>query len=79
MNRSCYKYPKKVLILKTSIATCLDLVRIGKFLIPNPHITSWHVDLEDCDKVLRIECYGLEEEDIVKMLRHTGLKAEKLQ
>ncbi len=70
---------KKILILKTSILNRLNVIQAGKWIIPEPYIFGWHVDLEDCDKVLRIECYGLDETDIVKILNRAGFEAEKLQ
>ena len=70
---------RKILVLKTSIVTRLDLIRAGKLLFSHPQITNWHVDLEDCDKVLRIECYGLNETDIERILKKAEFEAERLQ
>ena len=69
---------KKILVFKTSIVTHLDMLQAGMLLSPHPQIINWHVDLEDCDKVLRIECYGLNEADIVEILKETGIEATKL-
>ncbi len=69
---------KKVLILKTSLVSGSEVERISPLLNDDPLIDDWSVDLEDCDKVLRIECYGLSETDIVEMLQHAGVKAEEL-
>ncbi len=68
-----------VIVLKTSVATRLDLVRAGRLLFPNPCIFDWHFDLDDCDKVLRIECSGLHETDIIGILHQAGFEAEKLR
>ncbi len=69
---------KKVLILKTSLVSGHEVERISPLLNDDPLIDDWNVDLEDCDKVLRIECHGLSETDIVAMLQHAGVEAEEL-
>ena len=73
------KRNRKILVLKTSIGTRLDLLRADKLLSHHPQIINWHVDLEDYDKVLRIECCGLSEADIAEILKKAELKAERLQ
>ena len=72
------KKSRNILVLKTSIVTSFDLLRAGMLLFPHPQIIDWHVDLEDCDKVLRIECDELNEVDIVGILREAGIEAERL-
>jgi len=72
------KRKRKILILKTSIVTSLDLLQVGMLLNPHQQIINWHVDLEDCDKVLRIDCFGLNEADIVRILIEVGIEAERL-
>ena len=69
---------KQILVLKTSLTSLSDLEKIGVMLGSLPQIAKWNVDLEDCDKVLRIECYGLTEANIVEALRKAGYEAEKL-
>ena len=73
------KKSRNILVLKTSIVTSFDLLRAGMLLFPHPQIIDWHVDLEDCDKVLRIECYGLNEADIAEILKEAEVDAERLQ
>jgi len=69
---------KQILVLKTSLAAKSEIKRIGILLDSHPQIVEWNVDLEDCDKVLRVACYGLTETDIAEVLRRAGYKAEKL-
>lgn len=69
---------RKILILKTSLVSKHEIEHISPLLDGNPLINNWNVDLEDCDKVLQIECYGLNEIDIVEMLQHADVEAEKL-
>ncbi len=69
---------KKILIFKTSLISNQEVEHISSLLNDDPLIDDWNVDLEDCDKVLRVECYGLNEEDIVGILHQAGIKAEEL-
>ena len=70
---------RNILVLKTSIVTHQEMLLAGMSLSAHPQIIDWHVDLEDCDKVLRIECDELNEADIVGILRKTGIEADRLQ
>ena len=72
------KRKRKILVLKTSIVTRFDLLKVDMLLFSHPQIFNWHVDLDDCDKVLRIECYGLNESDIAGILKEAGFEAERL-
>ena len=64
--------------MKTSLASSFDVEKTGVFLDSHPQIVAWNIDLEDCDKVLRVECCGLSEADIVVLLHLAGYEAEKL-
>jgi len=69
---------KQILVLKTSLVSRLDVEKAGKLFDRLSQIIEWNIDLEDCDRVLRIECIGLTEEHIAILLRRIGYKAEKL-
>ena len=68
----------QILVLKTSLVFSSDVEKAGTLLDSHPQIVNWNIDLEDCDKVLRAECCGLTETDIVEVLRRAGYEAEKL-
>jgi hypothetical protein len=70
---------KQILVLKTSLVAKSEVQKIGKLLDKISQILEWSIDLEDCDKVLRIKCYGLSEEVIAAVLCRAVLKAEKLE
>jgi hypothetical protein len=70
--------PKQILVLKTSLTAQSEVEEIGILLDRYPQIIEWNVDLEDCDKVLRIVSNGLMEVDIVEMLHKAGCEAEEL-
>lgn len=69
---------KQILVLKTSLVLKADVEKASMFLNSHPQIDDWNVDLEDCDKVLRIVCDGLTEADIAILLYLAGYDAEKL-
>ena len=45
----------------------------------HPRISAWNIDLDDCDKILRIECEALKVEEIIDSLYQTGIWSEELQ
>ncbi|MDR0794840.1 MAG: hypothetical protein LBE79_02120 [Tannerella sp.] len=69
---------KQILVLKTSLAARSDVEKAAKLLDSHIQIIEWNVDLEDCDRVLRVECIGLTEADIVEILNWLGYEADKL-
>lgn len=62
-----------VLILKTSIENDGLLNELSPFLTSHPHIAKWSVDLEDCDKVLRVETSHLSEPELIEFLSVFGI------
>ena len=69
---------KQILLLKTSLKAMSEVEKIGRLFGKISQIVEWNIDHEDCDNVLRIECYGLTEELVAVILRRAGIKAEKL-
>ena len=47
---------KYILIFRTSVRNKQDIKRIETLFVQFPQIDKWHVDLENWEKVLRIEC-----------------------
>ena len=67
-------------IFKTNARNNNDVNAIGISLSCNPKITNWSIDLEDIDKVLRIEARkNLCEEDIIDDLTTKGFYCEVLE
>lgn len=68
-----------ILVFKTDITdeTMLNYIR--------PHINRllpdgvWHVDIEDCDHVLRVEYVNDITDSIVNILSRHGISCEELQ
>lgn len=69
----------KILLLKTSPHNYHDIRNMAILLDNHPHIINWSIDLDDSDKVLRIESAGLKVEEIINSLYHEGIWSEDLQ
>jgi len=68
-----------LLIFKTNIGTKRQLNALRPLLNNQMTIKRWTVDMEDIDKVLRIEAIEpLEERHIINLIRAKGLYCEVL-
>ena len=68
-----------ILIFRTSITTRLDLKKIEMLFVQYPQIHTWSVDLEDWEKVLRIECSDLTPDTIMNALRTISVYAVEME
>ncbi len=69
-----------LLILKSDIASIKAVQKVSKVLNPHPRISRWTVDLDDCDKVLRIEmCQSLSEGEVQQLIDPLGYYCEELE
>lgn len=66
---------KKILILRTSLVSQEEVLCMKVLLDKNTFIDKWSIDMEDCDKVLRIECRGLDESGVIRLLHSIGVEA----
>jgi len=48
-------------------------------MIEEPKIKDWTIDLEDRDKVLRIEVKGISEMDMINKIRLNGIDCDVLK
>lgn len=67
-----------IYVFKTSVKTKKAVKELAsKFLhsIPN---SKWTFDLDDCDKILRLESQLEVKETTIKLLRDNGFKCEEL-
>ena len=69
---------KEILLLKTVPHNYDDIRGISIVLDNHACIAGWNIDLDDCDKILRIESKGLEISEIINLLRKIGVWAEEL-
>lgn len=68
-----------ILIFRTSITTEQDIERIVFLFAQHSHIHKWSVDLEDWEKVLRIESKGITANNIIDSLHTIGIIASELE
>lgn len=66
------------LVFRTSLQNRNDVEKISTTLDNLAGLSDWHVDLDDWEKVLRIECAGLSAESIIKTLFRKGFIAEEI-
>lgn len=69
----------KIFIFRTDIKTKKKVNALKKILNNYPTISSWSIDTEDIDNVLRIEGLGnLREKDIISLIRTYGFYCDVL-
>ncbi len=68
----------EILVFKTNISCHEEAEKIGCMLSAEKNITRWTVDLDDVDKVLRIECEHTHPLAVIEILRDAGFKCEEL-
>lgn len=69
----------KIHIFKTNIETKIDLSIIKQIFNSNLNIIKWSIDLEDIDKVLRVESFeNLNEKDIITLVKSRKFYIEEL-
>lgn len=79
INKKQMKVLMNLLIFKTDVNTKENARYLYPVLNEHPAITSWSVDFEDIDKVLRIETTGsLSENEVISIMANSGFKCEVL-
>jgi hypothetical protein len=68
-----------ILIFRTSIEKRQEIKKIEKLFTQYPQIHVWNVDLEDWEKILRIECQGITPTDISDALSTIDICATELE
>ena len=69
-----------ILIFRTSVSNTEDMEHLSSVLNKCPQIKTWSIDLEDWEKVLRIECSKkLESKDISMMLKDVDIYISELE
>lgn len=69
---------KQILVYATSIRSKSDVREVKELLRDIPGLASWNVDLEDWEKVLRIECSGLSASFFIDLLSGNGFFIKEL-
>ena len=68
-----------ILIFRTSIEKRREIKKIEKLFTQYPQIHVWNVDLEDWEKILRIECQGITPTDISDALSTIDIYVTELE
>ena len=68
----------EVLVFKTNVSNKRKVSRVRSLLTSIPAIIQWNFDLEDRDKVLRIESNGLNTVFIEALLQNAGFDCREL-
>ena len=69
----------ELLIFKTNIETLQEVKVINQLFNTHQSIADWWVDIEDIDRVMRIELSGLlAEKEVVKLMHTLGFECNPL-
>lgn len=67
-----------ILIFRTSASGQQDVDAISDLLSDNSCINKWNIDMDDWEKVLRIECDNICAADIITLLKKVNIYASEL-
>jgi tRNA(Ser,Leu) C12 N-acetylase TAN1 len=67
-----------VLIFRTNINTLEKVKKTDQLLSKHKGIQRWNIDLEDCDKVLRVETAMLQKESVIGILKSHEIFCEEM-
>jgi len=69
----------KLIIVKTNIPNRQKALSVGYILTISPHIKDWSVDLEDRDRILRMEVSDhVQEQDVINLVQDLGHRCESI-
>ena len=68
----------EILVFKTNVTSKKKVSMVAPLLTSFPTIRQWNFDLEDRDKVLRIEATGLNPGSVELLLLVPGFKCQEL-
>ena len=68
----------EILIFKTDVSSKKKVSMIAPLLTSFPAIRGWNFDLDDCDKILRIEASGLNPTSVERLLLKAGFNCQEL-
>ncbi len=67
-----------IAVFRTSMQTQLDISKLAHWIAPLHGLTRWNVDLEDCDRVLRLEGNHIDIDAIQALVQQAGFSCEEL-
>ena len=69
----------EVLVFKTNLTDSRRISDVESSLDIHPNIKRWNVDLNDCDKILRIEANDISPKEVEELLLSAGYYCEELE
>jgi len=69
----------EVLVFKTKLEDTKQVRELSHHLKNLQGINKWNVDLQDCDKILRIEADGITPHSVEEVLQEAGYYCEELE
>lgn len=67
-----------ILVFKTSVNTPKSILKLAPFLDELLLSSAWNFDLEDCDKILRIDTPTTKPEAVIEILERHGFDCTEL-
>lgn len=67
-----------IYVFKTSVKSKKDSYKLKPFLDELRPLIKWNFDLEDCDKILRVDSNIKITSTIISLLRNIGFDCEEL-
>jgi len=68
-----------ILVFKTNLTDTRRISDVESLLDIHPHIIQWNVDLDDCDKVLRVVSRHIAPQEVEALLLNAGYYCEELE
>jgi len=68
----------EILVFKTNVSSKKKVSKVKPLLTSVTAIKRWNFDLDDCDKVLRIETTGLNTNYVESLLHTAGFNCQVL-
>jgi hypothetical protein len=68
----------EILVFKTNLTNTKRISEVEPLLDVHPHIVQWNVDLDDCDKVLRIVSKNIAAPEVESIILSAGYYCEEL-
>lgn len=68
----------QVLVFKTNLHDQTRVQEVESYLDVHPGIIQWNVDLEDCDRILRIVSSAISSAEVEMILWKAGYYCEEL-
>lgn len=68
----------EILVFKTNVSSKRKVNKVRSLLKSVPAIKQWNFDLEDCDKILRIETNNLRPAYVESLLQTAGFNCREL-